>query len=85
MEKRILQSCKALLFLRLAYSNDRLEKACARGLKSSKYNYNTIKNILLNHLEQLHTESQVNPGKPNLPDTLQAPHENLRGASSFDI
>lgn len=80
MEKRIVDGCKALLALKLAYGATRLEQACSKGLANSKYNYTIIKNILLNHHE-------VVPATPTARDwdNAKGTHENLRGPSSFEI
>lgn len=81
MEKRIVDGCKALLALKLAYGARRLEQACSKGLSNGKYNYTIIKNILLNHQEWVaHSSSSQ-----NMDSNTNRAHKNLRGPSSFEI
>lgn len=85
MEKRLLDACNAFITLKLAYSNERIEAACVRALSGTKFNYTTIKNILLNNLDQLPSNDQDRLFQFK-EDTLDANnHENLRGASFFQL
>lgn len=80
MEQRILDGARALISLQIAYNRERLENACKRGLMSSKCNYEVIKTILLNNMDQ------VAP-KKNQPKTDIAMQDTdyLRGPESFNI
>lgn len=80
MELRILDGARALLCLQIAYGNQRLENACKRGLMSPRCNYEVIKTILLNNMDQV--APKKNPPKTDIAiqDT-----DYLRGPESFNI
>lgn len=63
--------------LRLAkkYSEERLEKACTKGLKIGATRYQQIESMLANKLEDLPLSK---PQLPILPD-----HENVRGSNYY--
>lgn len=81
-EQQVVDGCKALLSLRLAYGEQRLEQASIRGLNGDRYNYSIIKNILLNHLEDAAIPVDENP--ISIPE-VAVDHENLRGPEFFDF
>ena len=95
MEKRIVDGCKALLLLRKAYGIQSLELACKQALQGSRYNYTTIKTILLNKAvmsikgqqhPEAHSTATVSCGGPKQASkSAPVDHENLRGPSSFEI
>ena len=80
MEQRILGGARALLGLQIAYGNQRLESACKRGLMGSKCNYEVIKTILLNNMDQIPQKSHP----PNT-DKVKQNTEYLRGPESFNL
>jgi hypothetical protein len=94
MEKRVLDSCKAIINLKMAYNGERLENACIRGLFGPKYNYEVLKNILLNNLDQIAPGGDFSKiEQSNLKQTQwqnsgidneSSNTDHLRGAASFN-
>jgi len=73
------KSCLGILNLAKRYSEQRLEKACARGVLYGKYSYRTIDRILTLKLDQLNEEDE------NKEQQLQLPlHDNIRGAAYYE-
>lgn len=69
-------ACKGILRLHKQYGTTRLEAACTRGLGGNTFNYRTLQNILINHLDQ------INQFHPN--DLFKVPdHPNLRGPDAY--
>ena len=63
--------------MRLAksYSPERMEAACKRALSGKCYNYTTINNILIKHLDTLEPEELL---------LFQMPvHDNVRGPQTY--
>lgn len=70
------KSCLGILNLAKKYTEQRLEKACARGELYGKYSYRTIDRILVLKLDQL---------EENKEQQLQLPlHDNIRGAGYYE-
>lgn len=69
-------ACKGILRLNKEYGATRLEAACKRALTGNIFNYRTLQNILINHLEQLESGYQNELFK--LPE-----HTNLRGPDAY--
>ena len=69
------KQCLGILSLGKTYEKERLNNACKRGLQANRYGYQIIKNILLNKLDQSHSQKQIKP-------TIAA-HENIRGAAYY--
>ncbi|UKJ06193.1 IS21 family transposase [Solitalea lacus] len=59
------------------YNNERLEKACKRGLEYHKASYRTIEMILKNNLD-MEQEDPAEPSGSPIPE-----HSNIRGASHY--
>ncbi len=57
------------------YTGDRLEAACARGLKIGAFSYRSIASILNNGLDQKPVD--------NMAKTVNVTHENIRGSEYF--
>ena len=71
------KSCMGILNLAKKYSTERLEKACARGIRYEKYSYRTIERILaldMDKIEETLDENQVQV----------TVHENIRGADYYE-
>ena len=69
-------ACKGILRLHKQYGTTRLEAACTRGLGGNTFNYRTLQNILINHLDQI---DQFHPN-----DLFKVPeHPNLRGPEAY--
>jgi transposase len=69
-------ACKGILRLHKQYGTKRLEAACNRALGGNTFNYRTLQNILINHLDQL---DQLNQN-----DLFKVPeHPNLRGPNAY--
>lgn len=82
MERRIIDGCKAILTLEIAYSAERLEAACKRGLAGTKFNHSAILNILQNKQDQVPQKPpSLAGGKTGNTETL----DSLRGATFFNI
>jgi len=82
MERRIIDGCKAILTLEIAYGAERLEAACDRGLAGSKFNHSTIVNILQNKQDQLpQSTTSLIGGKNGNTKSL----DSLRGETFFNI
>lgn len=72
-------ACKGILRLNKQYGSIRLEAACKRALTGNVFNYRTLQNILINHLEQLNQiEAYYQNDLFKLPD-----HCNLRGPDAY--
>jgi hypothetical protein len=69
-------ACKGILRLNKAYGSIRLEAASKRALSGNVFNYRTLQNILINHLEQLEACYQNESFK--IPE-----HTNLRGPDAY--
>jgi len=69
-------ACKGILRLNKAYGSIRLEAASKRALSGNVFNYRTLQNILINHLEQLEACYQNESFK--IPE-----HTNLRGPNAY--
>jgi hypothetical protein len=77
-ETAMLNGCRGIIRLSRIFGIERMEAACLRGLQGNKYNYKTIKNILINRLDkEENTTEEVNGIVPSS-------HDNLRGASFFE-
>ena len=69
-------ACKGILRLHKQYGTTRLEAACTRALGGNTFNYRTLQNILINHLDQLDQFRQN--------DLFKVPeHPNLRGPDAY--
>lgn len=69
-------ACKGILRLHKQYGTTRLEAACTRALGGNTFNYRTLQNILINHLDQLDQFLQN--------DLFKVPeHPNLRGPDAY--
>jgi transposase len=69
-------ACKGILRLHKQYGTARLEAACTRALGGNTFNYRTIQNILINHLDQIDQLHQN--------DLFKVPeHPNLRGPDAY--
>ncbi len=71
------RSCRGFLSLTKKYGTEQLEKACKRAVYYKLYSYKSVKNILENHLEEIHPELQLEL------DILPS-HENIRGSHYFN-
>lgn len=69
------RGCLGVLRLQKAYGAERLEAACKRALKGSRFTYRTLQGILSNNLDTLEAEQ---PSLFNLPR-----HDNLRGPQAY--
>ena len=70
------KSCVGILSFAKKVGNDRLTKACQRGLDYGIYNYKTIQNILERRMEQYDQEEENESSKMPL-------HENIRGEDYY--
>ena len=70
------RSCLGILRLARAYSEPRLELACARAVKIGAYSYRSVKSILKNGLDQ-----NVFPAGAK---TANITHPNIRGGNYFN-
>jgi transposase len=70
------QSCLGLMRLAKDYGRDRLELACKRALKGSKYNYGVIATILKNNMDRIDAIS------PEI-DFKLPQHNNTRGPQAY--
>ena len=70
------KSCVGTLSFAKKVGNDRLTKACQRGLDYGIYNYKTIQNILEGRMEQ-YDQGEENES-PKMPL-----HENIRGEDYY--
>jgi len=63
--------------MRLAksYSPERMEAACKKALAGQYYNYTTINNILIKHLDTLESEELLLFRMPE--------HDNVRGSETY--
>lgn len=67
--------CQGILRFIPVYGPQRVEAACRRALKGSKYNYGIIKTILENKMDLLEDQPKITSPIPV--------HENLRGAKAY--
>lgn len=75
------KSCMGILNLGKTFTNERLEKACLRGLTYEKYSYRTIKRILQAKLDQLEEQ----PDCSSQSDSIELPpNEHLRGSTYYE-
>jgi len=75
------KSCLGILNLGKTFTNERLEKACLRGLAYDNYSYRTIERILKSKLDQLEEQ----PDSSADSDTLELPpNEHLRGSQYYE-
>jgi len=75
------KSCMGILSLGKIFTNERLEKACLRGLTYEKYSYRTIQRILKSKLDQLEEE----PESSSQSDLEELPpNEHLRGSKYYE-
>jgi hypothetical protein len=70
-------ACKGIIRLNRQYGSIRLEAACKRALAGNTYNYRTLQNILINHLEQEEQPEQNTVFK--MPD-----HDNIQGPARYN-
>jgi hypothetical protein len=77
-ETTMLNGCRGIIRLSRIFGKERMEAACVRGLQGSKYNYKTIKNILINRLDKDENTPEEVDG------IVPSSHDNLRGASFFE-
>lgn len=68
--------CLGILNLAKKYGNDRLTRACQRGLSFGIYDYGTIKKILNSGLDIVDDEGL-------LPETAMPQHDNIRGSDYY--
>ncbi len=69
-------ACKGILRLHKQYGSTRLEAACKRALGGNTFNYRTLQNILINHLDQ--------QDQPELNTLFKVPgHGNLQGPDKY--
>ena len=69
-------ACKGILRLHKQYGGSRLEAACTRALGGNTFNYRTLQNILINHLDQ-QDQHQLNT-------LFKVPeHGNLQGPGKY--
>jgi transposase len=71
------RSCLGLMRLGKQYSNERLEAACFRALRSGATTYRSVRSILKNGLDRVPLEE---PAQLELP----AAHENVRGPDYYN-
>lgn len=71
------RACLGLLRLGKRYSEERLEAAAFRALRSGATSYRSVKSILENNLDQVPLEEQARLDLP-------AAHEHVRGASYYN-
>jgi transposase len=71
------KSCLGIINLGKKYTNERLEKACARGVLYGKYSYRTIDRILVKKLDQEQEQEQDQQLKLPL-------HDNIRGGNYYE-
>jgi hypothetical protein len=69
-------ACLGLLRLMDAYGPVRMEAACKRGLRGSKFSYGLIKNILENNMDLLEEDTAAEYRIPA--------HNNLRGPEAYN-
>ena len=69
-------ACKGILRLHKQYGSSRLEAACRRALAGNTFNYKTLQNILINHLDQQDQIHQTNLFK--VPE-----HPNIQGPGAY--
>jgi transposase len=74
------KSCLGLLNLDKQYNSERLEAAAARAIYFKMPNYRTVKDILLQGLDQQPLPDATTPDHAALPFT----HENVRGAEYYN-
>jgi hypothetical protein len=75
VEETAYRSCMGVMQLAKNYGNDRLEAACSKARAMNSCTYTTVKNILKNVQDKTPALHQAKPTPP---------HENLRGAGSFE-
>ncbi len=68
--------CLGILNLARKYGNDRLTRACQRGLSFGIYDYVTIKKILNSGLDIVDDEGLI-------PETAMPQHDNIRGSDYY--
>jgi transposase len=69
-------ACLGIMRLAKSYSPERMEAACRRALAGQRYNYTTLNNILIHHLDtQPSGELSLFP----MPE-----HDNLRGPEAYE-
>jgi len=97
MERRIIDGCRAILSLKIAYSVERIEAACKRGLAGNKFNYGAILNILQNKqdlnvqtpgIPQIYHASTVSPATSGPTVSVNKntdTSESLRGSTFFNL
>jgi transposase len=74
------RACLGIIRLAKKYSNERLEAASVRALRTGALRYRSIESILKNSLDRQPVEgTDTSPGLPPPPR-----HDNIRGASYFD-
>ena len=71
------RSCLGILRLGTRFSNERVEAASRRAVSTGACSYHSVKSILERSLDRQALESP--------PSSLPLAHENLRGASYFDL
>ena len=76
------KSCLGILSLGKTFTNERLDKACLRGLRYEKYSYRTIERILQAKLDQLE-EEQPDSSSPSNTSTPPRVNEHLRGSQYY--
>src|SRR5437867_478444 len=70
------RACLGILRLSKRYSDERLEKACARALAGQSHSYRSVESILKKNLE--------NQPLPQVSQAVLPLHSNLRGSKYFD-
>jgi transposase len=70
------RSCLGIIRLARIYSNERLEAACARGLRFGLHSYKSISSILKTGLDQKPIEAPIK--------MLDVVHQNIRGSGYFN-
>ena len=69
------RACLGVMRLRKAYSDERIERACARAARYRAFTYRSVVTILQNGLDQ--------QGEPEPPQRSLPLHQNIRGGSYY--
>jgi transposase len=72
------RACLGILGFARKYSVERLESACRYAVANEIHSYKGIKNILMNHLDQLNDSEEISQL------SLMPPHTNVRGKDYYN-
>jgi transposase len=72
------RACLGILGFARKYSVERLESACRYAVANEIHSYKGIKNILVNHLDQLNDSEEISQL------SLMPPHTNVRGKDYYN-